>query len=309
MRILLVDDEPGIAGALSAFLRLHGLDVQEAHSYEMASELLRGGDWSILISDHNLPDGTGFELCRKFCAKEGGVALLLSARTDPSFEDMEQKEGFSFLPKPISPGKLLAWIQDQEVKISRQIPQDLRKRSKSDDPFQKVGWHLQELGLNPEEVDHCLCSLFPSLLYGELSQTEVGEGVIAFELELHPEGEGLQLPKEAVENTFPGSDLWLIRNREGVPTGIQIRVFRGLAFAYEGGEPRPFRPESFRSWADILKKMDGIEVGCHSSHPSWLRFGLDVLRGEKSALKERRGEASISRLLWTRTDGLGEVES
>ncbi len=306
MRILLVDDEPGIAGALSAFLRLHGMDVQEAHSYEVASKMLREENWSILISDHNLPDGTGFDLCREFCARGEGVALLLSARSHPSFENEEKMEHFSFLPKPIAPGKLLSWIQDQEKNLFPKDVQEEVERHGNHDPFQNVGFDLQELGLKPEEIDHCLCSLFPTLLYASLKRTEVSDAVIAFELDLYPEGKSL--PREAVEDSFPGSDLWLVRDKDGTPIGVQVRVFRGRAFPFEGEGIQPFQPNSFRSWSDILKKMDGLEVGSHSSHPSWLRFGVDVLRREQSSLKENGTGPSLSRLLWTRTDGLGDVE-
>jgi CheY-like chemotaxis protein len=304
MRVLLVDDEPGIAGALSAFLRLHGMDVQEAYDFESASKYLRENNWSILISDHNLPDGTGFELCQKFCEEDGGIALLLSAGSHPSFQEVENTKNFHFLPKPIAPGKLLTWIREKEKSLEQTNPEPESLRS--EDPFQEAGNKLQNLGLVSSEIDHCLCSLFPALLCGDLKKTEVGESVVAFELTFNPD-RGC-LPREAVEEPFPGSDLWLVRNKEGTPIGIQIRVFRKGALSFESTGNPVFRPEVFSGWKDLLEKMEGDREGCLPLQPSWLRFGLAVLRREQSVSVEQKKNSSLNRLLWTRLDGLREVE-
>ncbi|GEM_PF-1851498 len=308
MRVLLVDDEPGIAGALSAFLRLHGMDVQEAYNYETASRLLDQGGWSILISDHNLPDGTGFELCKRFCAQDKGIALLLSAGSHAVFEEIEEREGFYFLPKPVVPGKLLSWIQEKKEFFDLNRPAEAIDLPRSEDPFRDASLELQRLGLSSVEVDHCLCALFPSLLFGELKKIEVGEEEVAFELKLGAKEPGL--PREAVENPFPGSDLWLVRDRSGVPRGVQVRVFRRAAVGLERGkEKNCFRVDSFRDWSSLLQEMDRVEKGSRAWYPSWLLFGVEVLRHDRVSGKDKGDFPSLSRMLWTSLDGLGGVES
>lgn len=310
MRILLVDDEPGIAGALSAFLRLHGLDVQEAHDFAPASAMLEEGGWSLLITDQNLPGGQGLDLCRQFHQSESGLSLLLSAREAPPLGSLEDSDRVFFLPKPIAPGKLLAWIREKEGLLNSSENQHGNTKSSgmsqgSEDPFQNAEDRLKEHDLSPSERDHCLCALFPSLLHGALGRIEVSDEVVAMELELHSEKESL--PRAAVEDPFPGSDLWLVRDQRGVLTGVQLRVFRKAAFAFVESEEKPFLPQKFHTWEGIFRSYEQKSEERLPRKPSWLRFGLEVLRRERMAIGSHE-KSTLSRLLWTNTEGLGEME-
>ena len=63
VRILFVDDEPGIRAMGAEYLRMVGHDVTTAENLAQARDLLYGGTrkFHLVISDHRLPDGKGIE--------------------------------------------------------------------------------------------------------------------------------------------------------------------------------------------------------------------------------------------------------
>lgn len=65
LSILLVEDHPDTAVALSRFLRMVGHDVHTSDTVAGAVRQLRAQNFDLLISDIGLPDGTGLDLMRQ----------------------------------------------------------------------------------------------------------------------------------------------------------------------------------------------------------------------------------------------------
>jgi two-component system response regulator DesR len=61
-RILVVDDDPMVLDVLRAGLEGVGFDVTVASDFSTASELIRVEEFELLITDLDLPGGTGLEL-------------------------------------------------------------------------------------------------------------------------------------------------------------------------------------------------------------------------------------------------------
>ena len=59
IRMLVVDDEPAIAGLLEVAANQHGWKATKALSAAEAAELIQGESFQIYIVDKNLPDGSG----------------------------------------------------------------------------------------------------------------------------------------------------------------------------------------------------------------------------------------------------------
>src|SRR5438094_8535808 len=76
-RILIVDDDPGQRSLLDSFLRGQGFETVPVSSGEQALETLRGGDFSMMISDVRMPGMTGLETLRRARQEHAVLPVLL----------------------------------------------------------------------------------------------------------------------------------------------------------------------------------------------------------------------------------------
>lgn len=110
--ILIIDDDRELAAMLAEYLTPLGFDV---HTRAAASEgltALRRGRYEALLLDVMLPDGDGFDVCRRVRAESDIPILMLTARGD----EMDRIVGLElgaddYLPKPFNPRELLARIR------------------------------------------------------------------------------------------------------------------------------------------------------------------------------------------------------
>lgn len=77
MRLLLVEDDDGIAEALSEGLARHGFEVRRART---GSEALAVTDAEVVLLDLGLPDIDGYELCSRLRARSSTPILMVTAR-------------------------------------------------------------------------------------------------------------------------------------------------------------------------------------------------------------------------------------
>ncbi|MGO8763700.1 MAG: sigma-54-dependent transcriptional regulator, partial [Limisphaerales bacterium] len=122
-RILIVDDDPGQRSLLNSFLRSQRFDTVTADSGERALELLRGGDFGLMISDVRMPGLTGLETLR-LARKEHPTlpVLLVTAYTDIRDAVAAMRDGaVNYLAKPIDLDELLAIVR-QSVGVAETKP-------------------------------------------------------------------------------------------------------------------------------------------------------------------------------------------
>ncbi|OLB51993.1 MAG: DNA-binding response regulator [Gemmatimonadetes bacterium 13_2_20CM_2_65_7] len=80
MRVLVVEDDPELAGLLRDGLREHRIDPTLASSFAEGREQALAGDYDVVILDVRLPGGTGLDLCAEL--RRGGIhvpVLMLTA--------------------------------------------------------------------------------------------------------------------------------------------------------------------------------------------------------------------------------------
>src|SRR2546422_8514063 len=63
MRVLIVEDDPELAGLLRDGLRAQRIDPTLAPTFAEGRDRARGGSFDVIILDVRLPGGTGFDLC------------------------------------------------------------------------------------------------------------------------------------------------------------------------------------------------------------------------------------------------------
>ena len=79
-RVLVVDDEPTIAGSVAARLRAEGFAVDEAHDGPSAMTRFAATGPDLVVLDVMLPGFDGLEVCRRIHAQRPVPVLMLTAR-------------------------------------------------------------------------------------------------------------------------------------------------------------------------------------------------------------------------------------
>ena len=112
-KILVVEDEPGIAFALEADLRTEGYEVAVSAHGDEAARLASTESFQLVLLDVMLPGKDGFEVCREL--RRNGVRtpiILLTAKTQEAEKVMGLELGADdYVTKPFSPRELRARIK------------------------------------------------------------------------------------------------------------------------------------------------------------------------------------------------------
>jgi len=110
-RILIVEDEPGIADTLTYELRTEGFEPRWCATGEAA--LAQADAAALVILDVGLPDLSGFELFKRLRARHESLPILfLTARADEIDRVVGLELGADdYVTKPFSPRELVARVR------------------------------------------------------------------------------------------------------------------------------------------------------------------------------------------------------
>jgi DNA-binding response OmpR family regulator len=113
VKILVVEDEPGIAFSLESDLETEGYEVDVVSDGALAVPRALGGNFDLILLDVMLPHKDGFEICRELRHK--GLTtpvILLTAKTHEAEKVMGLDTGADdYVTKPFSPRELRARIR------------------------------------------------------------------------------------------------------------------------------------------------------------------------------------------------------
>lgn len=110
-KILIIEDEPSVLEAISAYLRKEGYEVYTAERGYKGLEYTENIDFDLIILDLMLPDISGEEICKRIRAKSNTYIFMLTAKS--SLE--ERIRGLDlgadeYLVKPFSPREIVARV-------------------------------------------------------------------------------------------------------------------------------------------------------------------------------------------------------
>lgn len=113
MRILLLEDDPELAGAIQASLGRHGMVVDLVVSMAQAAEALKSGVHQVLLLDRQLPDGDGANFVRVARSHIPNLpVIMLTARDSVADRVVGLDVGADdYLTKPFAVEELLARIR------------------------------------------------------------------------------------------------------------------------------------------------------------------------------------------------------
>lgn len=114
-RVLVVDDQPSVAGLMSQLLAIRGYDVVTACSAEQAEAEVRRHAPDLILSDVMMPGKSGYDLCRAL--KENAATRLIPFVLITGLSDSNDKvRGIEagaddFLNKPVLAEELIARVK------------------------------------------------------------------------------------------------------------------------------------------------------------------------------------------------------
>jgi two-component system alkaline phosphatase synthesis response regulator PhoP len=113
LRILLVEDEPGLRVTVSDLLMAEGYETETACDGEAGLAEAASGNFDLVVLDVMLPKRTGFDVCRELRQKGVDTAILmLTAKTQVLDRVVGLKLGADdYLTKPFDPAELLARVE------------------------------------------------------------------------------------------------------------------------------------------------------------------------------------------------------
>ena len=111
-KILIIEDEPSIADTLLYALKTEAFDPHWCSTGEAGLGALQKSTFALVILDIGLPDGSGFEFCKRIRARSLVPVLFLTARSS----EMDRVVGLEiggddYLVKPFSPRELTARVK------------------------------------------------------------------------------------------------------------------------------------------------------------------------------------------------------
>ncbi len=219
IRIVLVEDNEGLANAIGFRLRDRGHAVDILNDGEEGHEFLKSESADLVILDVNLPRKNGFEILRGLRARSDSVpVLILTARGETN----DRVEGLDlgaddYLVKPFEMDELEARIRALS-----------RRRNLSYEPFEKVGaLEFDRANRTASANKRTLDIPRRELAILECLLDNKGRIVAKERLFDHVYGTGADVESSAIE-----PHISRLRSRIG-EFGVVIKVARGLGYMIE----------------------------------------------------------------------------
>lgn len=113
IKVLAVDDEPGVRASLARALNLDGFDVHEAAEGPAALQQIADQDFDVVVLDVAMPGISGLEVCRRIRRSGDRIPVLMLTARDSVEERVAGLEAGAddYLPKPFALKELIARIR------------------------------------------------------------------------------------------------------------------------------------------------------------------------------------------------------
>lgn len=132
IRVLVVDDEPGIRQVLEVTFRRRGYEVVLAPGLRTAVEALRQNPqpFSLVLTDLVMPDGSGIDVLTAAKARSAAtevVVMTAHSTVEAALEAM-RRGAYDFVTKPFSPAEMVA-ISDKAIEKGSIISENQRLKA------------------------------------------------------------------------------------------------------------------------------------------------------------------------------------
>ena len=139
MRVLVVEDEPLMAEAIRAGLRLEAIAADLAGDGHSALELLGTNTYDVAVLDRDIPGPSGDEVARRIVASGTGTPILMLTAAD-RLDDLASGFGLGaddYLTKPFELRELVLRLRALDRRRGRSRPPVLEAAGVRLDPFRR----------------------------------------------------------------------------------------------------------------------------------------------------------------------------
>ena len=113
-RVLVVEDDESLCRILKRNLAARGIEAVCAESVAAALQSIAAARPDLLVLDINLPDRSGWELCRALRARGLEIPKIILSATRVTPERLAEFKPLAFLPKPFPLEALLRLVVARE---------------------------------------------------------------------------------------------------------------------------------------------------------------------------------------------------
>jgi DNA-binding NtrC family response regulator len=112
-KILVVDDDPAIRAMVRSVLQREGLTVDDAHSGNEAIRLLEERNYSAIVLDVVMPDGSGRAVLEVVAQQRPEVkcVIVISAASPAELDDLPEPNLMATLRKPFNISDLVHAVE------------------------------------------------------------------------------------------------------------------------------------------------------------------------------------------------------
>ena len=128
MRVLLVEDDPGLAEIIRTGFGERGVQVVAVASYEDGRMKALLGSFDVIVLDVMLPGGSGFDLCRALRSRGLATPILMLTARDTVDDRVAGLEvgADDYLTKPFAFRELLARVRALARRRGAPLPETIR---------------------------------------------------------------------------------------------------------------------------------------------------------------------------------------
>ena len=143
-KILIIDDEEDILKLLSTVLKKEGLyNIYTADDAKSGFALFERENPDIILLDIMLPDGDGYEICKRIRTMSDVPILFMSAKT----EEIDRVLGFAlggddYITKPFSPKE-----------VAYRVKANLRRNSQKNEKHQNTIYELGPFKIDEKKIE------------------------------------------------------------------------------------------------------------------------------------------------------------
>lgn len=130
MKILLVEDDPGIIHSLTEFLTGEGFSITSVPGQQEAVNAYRSARFDLALIDISLENGDGYAVCRAIKADRDIPVIFLTASGDEASVVTGLDLGADdYIAKPFRPRELVSRHPECQTALWRSGPSDCNRRS------------------------------------------------------------------------------------------------------------------------------------------------------------------------------------
>lgn len=139
MRVLIVEDEPYLADAIRAGLRLEAIAADIAGDGDTALELLSINAYDIVVLDRDIPGPSGDEVAKRIVASGGGMPILMLTAADRLDDKVTGFElgADDYLTKPFELRELVLRLRALDRRRAHNMPPVREIAGLRLDPFRR----------------------------------------------------------------------------------------------------------------------------------------------------------------------------